>query len=61
LINLASELDQFKITNPKPNYSYDDAYKPDVWFEPSQVWEVLAADLSISPKHKAGFLLNLIV
>ena len=28
--------------------------KPDVWFEPKVVWEVLTADLSLSPVYTAA-------
>ncbi len=41
---------------PKAYYRYPDAknLQPDKWFEPCQVWEVLCADLSVSPQHAAG-------
>jgi len=32
-----------------------DQLKPDVWFEPSEVWEVIAADITLSPIHTAAF------
>ncbi|XP_047072114.1 DNA ligase 1, partial [Lolium rigidum] len=42
------------INNPKAYYRFADTTNPDVWFEPSEVWEVKAADLSISPVHRAA-------
>uniref|UniRef100_A0A0D9XKX2 DNA ligase n=2 Tax=Leersia perrieri TaxID=77586 RepID=A0A0D9XKX2_9ORYZ len=42
------------IPKPKAYYRFADTMDPDVWFEPSEVWEVKAADLSISPVHRAA-------
>lgn len=44
------------ISEPNSDVSYDStpANLPDVWFEPSTVIEILAADLSLSPVYKAG-------
>lgn len=42
------------MTAPKSYYSCGDTVKPDVWFEPVQVWEVKTADLSISPVYTAA-------
>ncbi|KAF8395285.1 hypothetical protein HHK36_019228 [Tetracentron sinense] len=42
------------ISKPKSYYRYADTINPDVWFEPTEVWEVKAADLTISPVHRAA-------
>jgi len=42
------------INAPKPYYRYSEGTEPDVWFEDGEVWEVKAADLSISPTYQAG-------
>src|SRR6266511_3730581 len=47
-------LKEHEIKKAKNYYTYDKATKPDVWFEPCQVWEIKAADLSKSPIYKAA-------
>lgn len=42
------------IPKPKSYYRYADTIKPDVWFEATEVWEVKAADLTISPVYCAA-------
>ncbi|XP_022755568.1 DNA ligase 1-like isoform X2 [Durio zibethinus] len=42
------------IPEPKSYYRYSEMIKPDVWFEATEVWEVKAADLTISPVHRAS-------
>jgi len=36
------------------NYNVSEKMKPDVWLEACQVWEIRAADLSISPVHTSA-------
>lgn len=54
LKSLADGLKESVVQEAKKYYRYPDTLTPDVWFEPKAVWEVKAADLSISPVHKAG-------
>lgn len=48
-------LKEHVITRPRRDYLLgSNSEKPDVWFAPVHVWEVLAADLSISPSYMAA-------
>merc|ERR1712151_813365 len=42
------------LPQPESNYNVSDKLKPDVWLEACQVWEIKAADLSISPVHTSA-------
>ena len=54
LKDLSTSLSDHIIPKPKGYYQVSDEVKPDVWFEPVFVWEILAADLSLSPVHRAA-------
>ena len=56
LEELHSSLKDHAIDRPKPFYCHSTVPKdqPDVWFEPRFVWEVKTADLTLSPRYKAG-------
>lgn len=56
LEDLYKSLTEIVIDRPKPFYSHSSGnqHQPDVWFEPKYVWEVKTADLTLSPRYKAG-------
>lgn len=56
LAELHKELSKHTIDKPKPFYTHSSVAKdqPDVWLEPRFVWEVKTADLTMSPRYKAG-------
>ena len=56
LQDLHKTLSEVVIDRPKPFYSHSSGgqHQPDVWFEPRHVWEVKTADLTLSPRYKAG-------
>ena len=56
LEELHKNLSELVIDRPKPFYSHSSGgqHQPDVWFEPRYVWEVKTADLTLSPRYKAG-------
>ncbi|KAK1239050.1 hypothetical protein MKX08_006111 [Trichoderma sp. CBMAI-0020] len=57
LEDLHAQLSEITIARPKPFYSHSAGgqHQPDVWFEPRYVWEVKTADLTLSPRYKAGW------
>lgn len=57
LSSIYNKLKPTEISNAKPYFVYDTTNSnavPDVWFDPTMVFEVLTADLSLSPIYKAG-------
>jgi DNA ligase-1 len=56
LESLHAQLSAIVIERPKPFYAHSSGnqHQPDVWFEARYVWEVKTADLTLSPRYKAG-------
>lgn len=54
LKDLSESLKESVIPEAKRYYRFSDSLTPDVWFDARAVWEVKAADISISPAHMAG-------
>ena len=53
LLDFHKTLQPLELEKPRGDIDIGGA-KPDVWFKPSIVWEVLAADLSLSPIYTAA-------
>lgn len=49
-----NDLSKTAIDQPKSYFSITPSVKPDVWFEPTKVWEIKTADLTLSPIYTAG-------
>lgn len=54
LESLTAQLTPAAQTVPSSLYRFHESHRPDVWFADSFVWEVKAADLSVSPTHYAA-------
>lgn len=54
LDTLHQTMKEFVIPLPKPYYNIRGGVTPDVWFDSVKVWEVKAADLSLSPIYTAA-------
>ena len=56
LKDFAALLGPTAIPQPPAYYRFGEGPNatPEVWFSPSAVWEIKAADLSISPVHRAA-------
>ncbi|CRG97429.1 DNA ligase I, putative [Plasmodium gallinaceum] len=54
LSTLFNLLNEKIIPNKKSYYEVSDKLNPDVWFDAHYVWEIKAADLSLSPVHTAA-------
>jgi hypothetical protein len=54
-VPIPASLRPLQLAAPKPYYRFTEATQPDVWFEAAQVWEVKAADFSLSPVYSAAW------
>ena len=52
LLSFFNALKETEVKQAPRNFRYE--IEPDVWFSPKFIWEIKAADLSISPVHTAA-------